>query len=423
MPQGQVSQGQVSQGQGSRGHARHILVAGAGIGGLTAGLALARRGFAVSILERASVLEDIGAGLQLSPNATRILRDLGLLDAVAAIASKPTGIRVRSARGGATLSVLPLIEAEARWGAPYLVAHRADLQSVLLAAAEAEPGIALHRGTALAGFGVRDGRVMATAKQGPLTRAFDGDALIGADGIRSMVRAKLAEGDDPHQETGRTAWRSIVDAEAVPALFSNGETGLWLGAEAHLVHYPLRGGRHVNVVAVTRDATRLDGAQPWAGPGDPAVIASRFARWHGTARALIAAAPRWTTWPLFDRKPLPAWSAGPIALLGDAAHPILPFLAQGAAQAIEDAAALAAALDAGPDVATALLAYSSGRQARAARVQAAARHLGADLSHGGAAGPRARHRHAFDWTRWPDGALRLALRRITRVRDDRPRWA
>ena len=354
----------------------HILVAGAGIGGLTSALALARRGFAVSILERATDLDEIGAGLQLSPNASRILRDLGLLDAVASVASQPTGIRVRAARRGTTLSFLPLQGAEARWGSPYFVAHRADLQRVLLAAVEAEQGIALHRGTALAGFGVRDGKVVVTAKQGPLTRAYEGDALIGADGIRSSVRTKLADGDDPPLETGRIAWRMIVEADAVPPLFSNGETGLWLGSDAHLVHYSLRGGRRVNVVAVTGDRTRVDTASLWAQPGDPALIASRFSRWHGAARDLIAAAPGWTTWPLFDRKPLPTWAAGPIALLGDAAHPILPFLAQGAAQAIEDAAALAAALAAGPDITSGLAAYSTSRLPRATRVQEAARRLG-----------------------------------------------
>ena len=354
----------------------HVLIAGAGIGGLTASLALARAGLGVSILERAPALEEAGAGLQLSPNASRILRTLGLLDAITDVATKPEGIRVRAARTAATLSFLPLADAERRWGAPYLVVHRADLQRVLMEAVAAQPSITLHLGTALVGFGVRDDRVTIAARQGLLSRTHEGDVLIGADGIRSSVRAKLADAGDPPLETGRTAWRAIVAAADVDALFAAQETGLWLGRDAHLVHYPLRGGRLVNVVAITRDTTPVDPAAPWSAPGDPARIAAQFARWHGAARGLIAAAPSWTTWSLSDRKPLPAFSIGRVALLGDAAHPILPFFAQGAAQAIEDAAALAGALAATPDPSVALAAYSTARVARATRVQEASRQLG-----------------------------------------------
>ena len=343
----------------------HVLIAGAGIGGLTACLSLVRAGFAVSLLERAPTLDEVGAGLQLSPNASRILRDLGLLESVASVATAPQGIRVRAARNAATLSVLPLAQAEARWGAPYLVVHRADLQRVLMAALKIEPSIALHLGTALVGFGVRDDHVTIAARQGLLSRTYEADVLIGADGIRSGVRAKLADASDPPLETGRTAWRTIVEASQVDAMFAARETGLWLGRDAHLVHYPLRGGRLVNVVAITRDETATDPASLWSAPGDPARIAGRFSRWHKAARGLIAAAPAWTTWPLFDRKPLPAFSIGRVALIGDAAHPILPFFAQGAAQAIEDAAALAGALAAMPDATVALAAYSASRVARA----------------------------------------------------------
>ncbi len=355
----------------------HILIAGAGIGGLTAALTLAKAGHTVTVIERAPTLQEAGAGLQISPNASAVLRRLGLLDGLRSRASAPTGIRVRSARSAATLSVLPLDGAEARWGAPYLVAHRADLLRVLAEAVANTAGITLHLGTALAGFGTTTTGVTITAKQGRLTRTFQSDALVGADGVRSAVRTRLVTNPtDTPMQTGRTAWRALVPREAVDALFGNGETGLWLGRDAHLVHYPLRDGTLVNVVAILRETLEPDLDALWNAPGDPAVIASRFARWHPAARRLIAAAADWRCWPLFDRAPLPAWNAGPIALLGDAAHPILPFLAQGAAQAIEDAEALADALSRPGTIEAGLALYSKARQPRALEVQETARQLG-----------------------------------------------
>ena len=358
-----------------------LLIAGAGIGGLTAALALARIGAEITIVERADALTEAGAGLQLSPNATRVLARLGVLDAVAAVASRPAGIRVRSAHSGRAVSFMPLADAEQRWGAPYLVARRADLQRVLAEAVAAEPAITLELGTALAGFGTTRGSVVATVAHGLVKQSIEADALIGADGIRSLVRARLVgegtENDalDAPQELGRTAWRALVPAAAAPEALRNAETGLWLGRDAHLVHYTIAGGTLLNVVAITRDTTP---AAPdlWSQPGDAATLQARFSHWHRLARTLIDAAPSWTTWPLFDRAPLPAWSAGPIALLGDAAHPILPFFAQGAAQAIEDAAALAQALAGTRDIPAALAAYSAARVARATRVQTASRELG-----------------------------------------------
>ncbi len=351
-----------------------VLIAGAGIAGLASALALARVGIASSVLEQAPALAEIGAGLQLSPNATRILARLGVLDRLAREAPRPSAVRVRNA-GGRTLSLLPLEDSERRWGSPYLVARRALLQRVLHEAALAEPAITLHLGTALAGFGTTSEGIAVTAKQGQLSRSFVADALIGADGVRSSVRRKLvAAAADAPRDTGRTAWRATVAAADLDPELRGAETGLWLGRDAHLVHYAL--GDTINVVAITRDGTADAPGDLWARPGDCAAIRTRYARWHPAARALIAAAPSWTGWPLFERNPLPAWNAGPVALVGDAAHPILPFLAQGAAQAIEDAAALAMALAAGRDVPAALAAYSAARVARATRVQKASQELG-----------------------------------------------
>ena len=350
-----------------------VLIAGAGIAGLASALALAKVGIASTILEQAPALTEIGAGLQLSPNATRILARLGVLDALAREASRPSGIRVRNARGR-TLSMLPLGDAERRWGSPYLVAKRALLQRVLHEAASVEPSITLHLGIALAGFGTTPDGVAVSAKQGLLGRSFAAAALIGADGVRSTVRRKLAASGDQPRDTGRTAWRATVAAADVAPDLRGTETGLWLGRDAHLVHYAL--GDAINVVAITRDASADASGELWVRPGDPAAIGARYAGWHPAARALIAAAPAWTGWPLFERTPLPAWNAGPVALVGDAAHPILPFLAQGAAQAIEDAAALAAALAATRDLPAGLAAYSAARVARATRVQRASHELG-----------------------------------------------
>ena len=353
-----------------------VLIVGAGIGGLTAALALARIGVQSIIVERAPELAAIGAGVQLSPNATRVLRTLGVLDALSATASRPNAIRVRTARGGQTLALMTLDHAERRWGAPYLVVRRADLQRVLADAVAANADISLCLGTALAGFASTERGVQATLKQGLLTRTVAAEALIGADGVRSVVRARLA-GDavDAPQDTGRVAWRALIDAAGLAMASNTRETGLWLGRNAHLVHYALDDGRLINVIAVTRD-TAADPETSWSQPGEPAVIRTRFAAWHRTARDLIAAAATWTVWPLYDRAPLAAWNAGPIALLGDAAHPILPFLAQGAAQAIEDAGALAHAFGRTRDAVEALNLYSLSRLARATRVQETSRQLG-----------------------------------------------
>ncbi len=370
------------------GVAPHILIAGAGIGGLTAALALARVGASVAILERAPALEAAGASVQLSPNAGRILARLGVLAGLERQAFAPEGIRVRAARSGRQLSFMPLIGARERWGAPYLVVHRADLQAALLAAVAGEAAVRLHLGTAVAGFGSVSGGtasgnaatgVTVTTKQGALTRALSGDALIGADGVRSAIRGRLvAASDDRPLETGRMAWRATVEPAALDPLFRMPATGLWLGHDAHLVHYPLRASGLVNVVAIVREAAAP--SEGWSAPEDAAVIGERFASWHASARRLVEAAPRWTTWPLSDRRPLPSWSAGSVALLGDAAHPILPFLAQGAAQAIEDADALASAIlgvvSGTRSMPDALARYSRARQARAHRVQDAARSLG-----------------------------------------------
>ena len=345
----------------------HGVIAGAGIGGLTAALCLARAGWRVSLYEQAKVLEETGAGLQLSPNASAILRNLGVLERLTPFALRPEAIRIRRARDGATLMVMPLDTAEKRWGAPYLVVHRADLQRALLEAVARENAITLQTGAAVAGFAPSEGGVVVALAQGAARLNVAGDCLIGADGLRSFVRQRLH--GDTLRFSGRTAWRGIVEAARLPAAMRRKETNLWLGSKAHLVHYPLRGGVIVNVVAIVDEDFHSDEKDFWSSPGEPKFLEARFARWDKTTGDLLRAVPEWKKWPLANRDPVPSFVAGRVALIGDAAHPMLPFLAQGAAQAIEDAGVLGEVLGRGQNIEAGLLAYQVKRLHRAARVQ------------------------------------------------------
>ena len=351
--------------------ARRALVAGAGIGGLTAALALAQEDFEVEIFERAPALEEFGAGLQLTPNATRILGRLGVLEAVRGLAIAPRSVRVLRGRDGAELARLPITDAERRWGAPYLVIHRADLQRALVEAVTRLPNAALHLGTEVAGVGADDDGVTVGLKRGPVLTREAGDVLIGADGLRSLVRERIGLGRaDAPAFSGRVAFRATVDAERVAARWSASEVTLRLGPRAHFVHYPVRGGSIVNLVAAIEASWRGEpGDHPWDGVADRPALDRAFRDWSFDARSLIGAAAEWRAWPLFLRPPIAHFSLGRIALIGDAAHPMTPFLAQGAAQAIEDADALANRLVDSSGVADALAAYSGDRVARAARVQ------------------------------------------------------
>ncbi len=356
--------------------ARHFLIAGAGIGGLAAALALARTGARITLLEQAPVLEEAGAGLQLSPNASGILSELGVLPRLEGLAMAPERLRVRSATSGRDLMFMPLGQtARARWGAPTLVVHRADLQRALLEAVAEQDMITLRTGVEITAFTREtDGvHVHATGDTGTIC----GDVLIGADGAHSRIRRSLGLGSEPVW-SGRTAWRALVPASEAPAFARADETSLWLGARTHLVHYPLRQGALINIVAITDDGWRgADPARFWTERGDERVVTQRFADWHMEARGLLECVRDWRRWPLFDCDPLKRWSAGPVALLGDAAHPMLPFFAQGAAQAIEDAGALGQAFmpcaTGVPSITRALADYERKRVARAARVQTASR--------------------------------------------------
>ncbi|HWL05644.1 MAG TPA: FAD-dependent monooxygenase [Xanthobacteraceae bacterium] len=350
---------------------RTVIVAGAGIGGLTAALALTRTGCNVTLLEQAPRLDTAGAGIQLSPNATRVLIALGLGDALAAVATTPDSVTIRDARSNSVLARVPLGAAvQARHGAPYWVLHRADLQAVLAEAAGRDPRIALHLGQRVTGMALETDGVSCRTD----TAAFQGTALIGADGLWSEVRS-LLHGRQPPRFARRVAWRATLDAAQVPAGLRGMEVALWLGRDAHVVAYPVRQGREVNVVAIRADVRAPEG---WSSARTREQMQAAFVpvRAAGALRDLLDIPDAWQVWGLYDRPPLPVWGRDAATLLGDAAHPMLPFLAQGAGMAIEDAAVLATSLAGYRDPAAGLRAYERLRQRRTAAVQSAARRQG-----------------------------------------------
>jgi salicylate hydroxylase len=346
---------------------REVAVVGGGVGGLAAATALARRGARVILFEQAAALAEVGAGLQISPNGVAVLEALEVAEAAAECASLPEAVELRDHRRGRLVARTPLGgDARGRYGRPYWQLHRADLLAVLA------------EGAAAAGVDIQLGRRVVAAEsgeEGAVLIAEDGgrreaEVVVAADGVRSGLRAAAGLAAGPARFTGHVAWRALVPAGRLLAEAAAPITQVTMGPGRHLVSYPLRGGALVNLVAVEERAGWT--AEGWMTPADPGELRRAFAEWGGTARALLAGVEACFLWGLFDHPPLPAWAAGRLALLGDACHPMLPFLAQGATMALEDAWVLAAELDRTADPSVGLAAYAAARRARATRVQRAA---------------------------------------------------
>jgi salicylate hydroxylase len=365
---------------------RRVIIAGAGIGGLTAALATAQHGFAITVFDQAQHLEEIGAGIQLSPNASRILIGLGLREQLQRHVVAPEELRILDAPTARVLARAPLgAAAEQRYGAPYWVIHRGDLQAVLIEAVRAQPGIVLHLGTRVEDFSFDANGVAISARSARDDFEDRGVALIAADGLWSTLRGSLGHWREP-RFARHSAWRALAPADAVVPELRAPAVNLWLGSGAHLVHYPVRGGTLINIVAIIRDEWREPG---WSASGERTEILARFASpiWSEKVRAIVAAPRDWQKWALFDRAPAAYWGKGPVTLLGDAVHPMLPYLAQGAAMAIEDAVVLAQRLaEMRPDPAGAMRRYERQRRGRTARAQRAARRNGTVYQLGGPAG-------------------------------------
>jgi salicylate hydroxylase len=341
-----------------------IIVVGAGIGGLTAALTLTGAGFEVQVFEQAAELREVGAGVQISPNATRVLHRLGLEEPLRRFGVRPRAGVIRRWDDGREIARQPLADAcERDFGAPYYHFHRAELLDLLSAAV---PDGIVHLDHRCVGLTQNGERVEVQFHNGVTA---DADVVIGADGIHSTVRAAVIGPESPHF-SGHVAYRGLVPAERVAHLGIEVAASSWWGPDHHFVHYFVgAGARYLNWVAATPGEWRLES---WTARGEVADALKEFDGWHPQVRALISAADVTNRWALYDRDPLPRWTVGRVTLLGDAAHPMLPYMAQGAAQSIEDAAVLARCLE-HADVSGALQRYEETRQPRASRCQEGSR--------------------------------------------------
>ena len=349
-----------------------VLIVGAGIGGLTAACALRQHGFDVTICERAQEIGEVGAGLQIGPNAVKVLRALGVLDRLLGLTFEPRNV-VSLAWDDAHLRFRePLAEISTRaYGDIYLTGHRADIHAALQAGL---PSGSLRLGAQCIGVASAGGIAVARFADGSEVEA---DVIVGADGIKSVVREALFGADTPRY-TGQMAWRCIIPIECVPTRVGDGvaigrdEYVGWIGPNGHVICYPIRGGRLYNMFAGHVSPAWV--AESWSAPSSKAELLAAYAGWNGALLGMLDQVAECFKWGIYDRAPLPAWVRGRVALLGDAAHPMMPTLAQGAAVSIEDGACLARCLaECRDDLPAGLARYNAERVPRAGRIQRQAR--------------------------------------------------
>lgn len=322
-----------------------ILIAGAGVAGLSAALELAARGWNVRLVEKAGTLSEVGAGLQLAPNAMRHLERLGVADRLSTQTVTPEALYLMDGRKARPLMEMKLGDkARQRWHHPYLVCHRADLQSALLDACREEPGIEISLGAEITNHRVENGTVAATIRHDNSEETINSAYLIACDGVWSAERSKAGFGKA--RFSGHIAWRTTLAVGTLPASFlsamkTRNAVSAWLGRQAHFIAYPVKGGSFFNFVAIT---TGENPGEVWSRTGDPTRLRSIYADWSAPVRDVLAATDAWTYWPLFEMADAQFVGPDRTIFLGDASHAVTPFAAQGAAMAIEDAAALAEAL-------------------------------------------------------------------------------
>ena len=352
-----------------------FIVAGGGIGGLATAMVLAQDGYAVTVLEQATSFGEIGAGIQLGPNIFRMFDYLGLTDAVNAVAFFPSGLTMNDVLTGEKLVRLPLAAAaKAAYGFAYGVIYRADLHEIFLRACQALPNVTLRTGAKLDSFSQTAHAVQVVLGCGETLEA---GALVGADGMWSRIRGSIV-GDGKPRVSGHIAYRAVLKRQDVPAHLWSDDVMLWGGEKTHLVHYPLRRGELFNLVAVFHSSKYDEG---WNSFGDTVELTERFANACSPVRELLGKIDTWKMWVLCDREPVKNWTDKRVTLLGDAAHPMLQYLAQGAGQAIEDAVVLREALrHTRGDVMPAFQHYQQARYLRTGRVQLTARLYG-DIYH------------------------------------------
>ncbi|MCB4825200.1 3-hydroxybenzoate 6-monooxygenase [Roseicella aerolata] len=385
-----------------------ILIAGGGIGGLGAALALARAGFPVRLFERAAEFKEVGAGIQLSPNVFPMFDRLGIRAGVERDAVRPEALSLRCAVEGHEITRVPLEGMTGRYGHPYAVTHRADLLRTLLEACASQPGVTLETNRTIAVF-IEDA-------EGVTIRLEDGDAvrgtaLIGADGLWSRTR-QVVMGDGRPAVSGHIAYRAVVPMESVPAGMRENRVVVWAGPRLHLVHYPLRRGELMNLVAVFHSDHYAEG---WDQAGDPKLLWRHFQGTRPEVREMLSRIETWRYWVLCDREPRRGWTRGRVTLLGDAAHPMLQYLPQGTNMALEDAVCLADQLRrCEGEVPRAFADYEALRVLRTGRVQTMARVIG-DIYH--ASGVRAELRD-----QWLAGRDPAAARESMAWLYETPRW-